>query len=65
MQNSLESVILSTTTIIGYIPSTAKNYATKYGNPFELLNPEGWNFYNYLKPILKILVGRIMPPMAN
>jgi len=54
LQNSLESVILSTTTIIGYIPSTAKNYATKYGNPFELLNPEGWNFYNYQTHIQNI-----------
>jgi len=29
--------ILATTTIIGYSSSTAKDYATKYGNPFQVL----------------------------
>lgn len=32
-----QTTIPSTATIIGYDPSTAKDYASKYGNPFQLI----------------------------
>lgn len=36
--NTAHGVLPQTTVIIGYDPSTAKNYAEKFGNPFQLID---------------------------